>query len=97
MKDVYVRSSYVEDRKAGLPVSYLEFWFAMQERIDDQASQAFDGLRPANVEPEYDIIEVRGHWQAGNCDYVAVARLAADDTVELIAINFDIDPLRIDW
>ncbi|MDH5519079.1 MAG: hypothetical protein OEZ14_00970 [Acidimicrobiia bacterium] len=33
MTEVFVRLSYIEDLKAGLPVSYLDFWFAEQEQI----------------------------------------------------------------
>ncbi|MGH1488913.1 MAG: hypothetical protein ACRBK7_05870 [Acidimicrobiales bacterium] len=54
MKDVHVPISYVDDLKAGLPISYLEFWFAIQDHIDGQASQAFDGPRPDNVDPDVD-------------------------------------------
>lgn len=43
-----------------------------------------------------DYVEIRGYWEDGNCDYVAVARLAPDDIVELVAIEFDINPIRID-
>jgi hypothetical protein len=96
LKDVFVQLSYVEGLKTGLPVSYLEFWFAKQDVIDAEASQAFDGPRPDNVDPDYDYVEIRGYWADGDCDYIAVARLAADDVVELVAIEFDIGPVRID-
>ena len=97
MRQVHVRLGYIDDLKAGLPISYLEFWFAIQDQIDTEALQAFAEDRPANVDPEYDIVELRGHWAAGNCDYVAVAQLTNEDMIELIAISFDIDPLKIDF
>lgn len=53
--------------------------------------------RPSRVDPQYDIVEIRGHWVGGNCDYVAVAQLTNEDTIELIAISFDLDPLKIDF
>ena len=96
MRDVFVRLSYIEDLKAGLPISYLEFWFAKQSAIDDAARAAFDDPRPSSVDPAFDIVEVRGHWVAGNCDYFVDARLTAEDTVELISIDFDLDPIRLD-
>ncbi len=97
MRQVHVRLGYVNDLKAGLPISYLEFWFAMQDQIDTGARQAFDEARSAKMDPTYDIVELRGHWTGGNCDYVAIAQLTNDDIIELIAISFDIDPLKIDF
>ncbi len=97
MRQVHVRLGYVNDLKAGLPISYLEFWFAMQDQIDTEAGQAFEEARPANVDPAYDLVELRGHWTGGNCNYVAIAQLTNEDIIELIAISFDIDPLTIDF
>jgi hypothetical protein len=61
LRQVHVRLGYLDDLKAGLPISYLEFWFAMQDQIDTEARQAFDEHRPASVDPAYDIVELRGH------------------------------------
>ena len=96
MRDVFVRQSYINDLRAGLPISYLEFWFAQQDIIDHEAQEAFEGARPANVDPHHDIVEIRGHWEAGNCDYFVNAILQPDDTIHILSIEFDIDPIRID-
>jgi len=44
----------------------------MQDLIDADSQQAFSEDRPLSVDPQYDIVEIRGHWVEGNCDYVAV-------------------------
>lgn len=96
MRDVHVRLSYVDDLKVGLPISYLEFWFAKQDEIDAQARAAFEGPRPPDVDHDYDVVELRGYWAGGNCEYFVDAWLKTDETIELVSIDFDIDPLRID-
>ena len=96
MIEVFVRSSYVDDLKAGLPISYLDFWFAEQERIDEQARLEFSEPRPPNVDPAYDVAVLPGHWAAGSCDYFVTARQFSDIEVELLRIEFDLDPLRAD-
>ena len=93
--EVHVRLSYVDDLKAGLPISYLEFWFAKQEEIDGQARAAFEGPRPPEVDANYDIVELRGYWAGADCDYFVDAWLRTDGTIELVSIEFDIEPIRI--
>lgn len=93
---VFIRVSYVDDLKAGLPISYLEFWYAEQEQIDQRAHIVFTQPRPADVEPDYDYVEIRGHWTAGNCDYFVTARKVGDTEIELLRIEFDLDPLQFD-
>lgn len=96
MRDVFVRQSYIEDLRAGLPISYLEFWFAQQDQIDREAQEAFDEPRPDHVDPDYDIVEIRGQWTDGNCDYFVNAQLQPEGTIHLLSIDFDIDPIKID-
>lgn len=96
MRDVFVTLGYTADLRAALPVSYLEFWLAKQDEIDQRARRAFDGPRPPEVDPDYDIVELRGHWADGNCDYFVNAWLRPDDTIDLISITFDFDPIKID-
>ncbi len=96
MIQVFIRLSYVDDLKTGLPVSYLEFWFAKQEEIDRRAQAVFSQRRPANVEPGYDFVEIRGHWTTGDCDFFVTARKVSDTEIEFLRIEFDLDPLSID-
>ena len=96
MRDVLVRLSYVDDLKASLPISYLEFWFAKQAEIDDQARAVFDDPRPPEVDPDFDIVELRGYWAGADCDYFVDAWLKTDGTIELVSIDFDVEPIRIE-
>lgn len=96
MKDVFVTTTYIEDLKTGLPLSYLEFWFAKQDEIDQRAREAFDSSRPGETDPAYDIVELRGHWTDANCDYFINAWLRPDNNINLVSIMFDLDPIRID-
>lgn len=96
MREVFVTIGYTEDLKTALPISYLEFWHAKQDEIDDRARHTFEGVRPIEVDPAFDVVELRGHWADGNCDYFVNAWLRPDDTIDLISITFDFDPIRID-
>ncbi len=96
MKEVFVTLGYTDDLKAALPLSYLEFWLAKEDEIDHRARRAFEGDRPAEVDPAHDIVELRGHWADGNCDYFVNAWLRPDDTIDLVSITFDFDPIRME-
>ena len=92
-----IRHPRLHRRSQGVtPLSYLELWLAKQDEIDGRARRAFDGPRPADVDPDYDIVELRGHWADGNCDYFVNAWLRRDGTSQLTAITFDFDPIKID-
>ena len=81
--------------REGLPLGHADFFQANQAAINAQASEAFD-QEPVVDDDAYDIVELRGYWEEGDCDYFVIAWLAPDGGVDLVTIDFDISPLRID-
>ncbi|MCP4963580.1 MAG: hypothetical protein GY925_30465 [Actinomycetia bacterium] len=92
-RSVGVRRSYVADLVEALPLRFVDFLADVHPVIVAEASESFPGPAPAEVDPEHDVAEIRGTWLAGQCDYFAIAQLRLDGSVDLITIDFDLDPL----
>ena len=90
---VRVGRSYVADLVEALPLRFVEFLSDVHPDIVSEAAKSFPGPTPAQVDPGFDLVEIRGSWIAGECDYFAVAQLGASGSVDLVAIDFDLDPL----
>lgn len=93
-RPVRVRPSYIADLVEALPLRFLDFLEQVQPSIIEEAATSFTGSPPSAVDPAFDIIEIRGHWESGDCDYFATIQLLPHGHVDLIAIDFDLHPLR---
>lgn len=81
------------DLVEALPLRFLDFLDRVHPGIVAEAAESFGEPAPAEVDPEHDVVEIRGTWTDGNCDYFAIAQLRADGSVDLVTIEFDLDPL----
>lgn len=92
-RPVRVGRSYVADLVEALPLRFVDFLADVHPNIVTEAAESFPGPVPAEVDPGHDVVEIRGTWTAGGCDYFAVAQLRPDGSVDLVTIDFDLDPL----
>ena len=92
-REVRTWQGFQRDLTEALPLRFAEFLFDEGPSIVAEAAESFPGSPPASVDTEHDALEIRGTWVAGGLDYFVVAQLATDGVVELIAIEFDLDPI----
>jgi hypothetical protein len=83
------------DLTTALPLRFADFLEQMQLTVIEQAATAFNNPTPLHVDPAHDYVELRGRWEAEGCDYFASAQLMSDGSVDLIAIEFDLDPWQL--
>lgn len=92
-RQVRVGRSYVADLVEALPLRFVDFLADVHPDIVAEAADSFPDPPPAQVDAAHDIVEIRGTWMAGGCDYFAIAQLRPDGSVDLVTIDFDLDPL----